>query len=149
MRSGSNWTSRRTAGGGTRSAQPLGVPVNNTSPGATLAKVDNSEIVSHGLNTRLAVVSFCRTASFTRKLQVEMVEKRKFVRLEHRQPRAERTEATVALALEELHLRQLHVAGAHVVGDTCGKDIVSCKVSGVTVTGDWIARRKTRASSIS
>ena len=33
--------------------------------GAMSAKVDNSEIVSAGLNTRLAVVSSCRRASFT------------------------------------------------------------------------------------
>ncbi len=51
---------RRTIGGGTRNAHPLGVPVRSTSPGAMSANVDNSEIVSAGLKTRLVVVSLCR-----------------------------------------------------------------------------------------
>ena len=124
MRSGSSCRTRRINGGGTRKAQPLGVPVSSTSPGAILANVDNSEIVSAGLNTRLAVVSFCRSDAVDRKTQIKIVEQCELLRLENGQPWPDRAEAAIALALEELRLWQLHVARADVVGDRDGKDIV-------------------------
>ena len=83
-----------------------------------------------------------------RKTQIQIVEQRELLRLKNREPRSDRTKAAIALALEELHLWNLHVAGADVVGDRGGKD-KSFNVSRVTVTGHWIERRNTRASSIS
>ena len=59
-----------------------------------------------------------------REKQLEIVEAGEFVGVGHGQPRADRAEAAIALAFEELHLRQLHVAGAEVVRDGDGEDIV-------------------------
>ena len=115
---------RRTAGGGRRRAQPDGVPVSSTSPGAILAKVDSSEMVSAGLNTRLAVSVGLARDAVDGEAQVQPIDEGELLRLEHGQPRADRTEAAVALALEELHLRQLDVAGAEVVGDGDSEHVV-------------------------
>src|SRR5208282_3400518 len=59
-----------------------------------------------------------------RQPQIQPVEFAELVRLEDGQPRADRTEAAIALALEELRLRQLHVARAEVIGDRHAEDIV-------------------------
>src|SRR5271166_3031344 len=62
------------------------------------------------------------------KAQVQPIDEGELLRLEHGQPRADRTEAAVALALEELHLRQLDVAGAEVVGDGDSEHVV-CEIA--------------------
>ena len=91
---------RRTIGGGTLNAHPLGVPVRSTSPGAMLANVDNSEIVSAGLKTRFAVVSLCRRAPLTERLQIKIVEQRELLRVKDREPRSDRTKAAILLPLK-------------------------------------------------
>ena len=91
---------RRTAGGGTRSAQPAGVPVRSTSPGAMFAKVDSSEIVSAGLKTRFRVEFALSRGAVHRELELEVVETAELIVLEGSQPRAQRTESAVALPLK-------------------------------------------------
>ena len=128
-RSGSSCRTRRIIGGGTCKAQPLGVPVSRTSPGAILANVDNSEIVSAGLKTRLAVVSFCRRTPLTERRRSRLSSNAELLRLENRQPWPDRAEAAVALPLEKLRLWKLHVARTDVVCDRDRKNVILERVA--------------------
>ena len=65
---------RRIIGGGTRNAHPLGVPVRSTSPGAMLANVDNSEIVSARLEDEIGRGVVLPQLAIDRKAQIKIVE---------------------------------------------------------------------------
>ena len=89
---------RRTAGGGTRSARPAGVPVSSTSPGAMFAKVDSSRDRLGRFEDKVSGQVALSRGAVHRELELEVVETAELIVLEGSQPRAQRTESAVALS---------------------------------------------------